>query len=727
MSDRGLYIQMFSIHGLIRDDNLEMGRDADTGGQVKYVLELARNLAKHEGIRRVDLFTRFISDRIVSSDYSEPVVDVGDGLRIIRIQCGGKKYRKKEALWPHLDEYIDKTIRFIKRENSIPDIVHGHYADAGYVAMHLSSIFGIPFIFTGHSLGRAKEQKLLAEGLDPDKIRKVYRMDQRIQVEEDILQQADLIIASTSQEVTEQYGMYRFSEVPRNSVIPPGLDIEVFYPFYRDKVEQKEPSDEAMHAKASVYKELNRFFLNPEKPLVLALCRPDKRKNIAGLVNAYGGDKELQAMANLAIFAGIRKDISSMDDNEQEVLTEMLLLMDKYDLYGRMAIPKKHDFENEVPELYRIAAEGKGVFVNPALTEPFGLTILEAAATGLPVVATNDGGPKDIFRNCDCGILADPTDEKQIAAAIREIISDEEKWEAYSKNGILNVRKIYTWESYTENYLQEIDKLITGAEASIKLSAIPEDPIGRRLTRLDHFLITDIDNTLIGDDNKALPELVRVIRDNREKLGFGVATGRTLESAVQYLEKHGIDKVDVIISSVGSEIYYGRRHKPGVGWRTHIADRWKREKIRELLDELPFLDYQEEETQRPFKVSYYMDPGPEHLVKIHDLLVRNKCRYNLIYSHDKYLDVLPYRASKGKAIRYLSYKWEFPLGNFLVAGDSGNDEEMLQGEPKAVVVGNYSPELEKMKGRRNVYFARGTNAAGILEAIEHYDFLKEDE
>jgi sucrose-phosphate synthase len=108
---------------------------------------------------------------------------------------------------------------------------------------------------------------------------------------------------------------------------------------------------------------------------------------------------------------------------------------------------------------------------------------------------------------------------------------------------------------------------------------------------------------------------------------------------------------------------------------------------------LNFLEYQEEETQRKFKVSYYMDPGKDRLAAIHNRLLHHRCRYNLIYSHDRYLDILPYRASKGKAIRYLSYKWEIPLVNFLVCGDSGNDEEMLRGEPRAVVVANYSHEL----------------------------------
>jgi sucrose-phosphate synthase len=88
------------------------------------------------------------------------------------------------------------------------------------------------------------------------------------------------------------------------------------------------------------------------------------------------------------------------------------------------------------------------------------------------------------------------------------------------------------------------------------------------------------------------------------------------------------------------------------------------------------------------------------------------------------LDILPFRASKGKAIRYISYKWEIPLKNFLVCGDSGNDEEMLRGDPQGVVVGNYSPELKNLKGQRNIYFAKKPCAGGIIEGIRRYRFIE---
>lgn len=723
MADQGLYIQMFSIHGLVRSENLELGRDADTGGQVKYVIELANQLSRRDDVRRVDLFTRQIKDKKVSEDYGQQVEKVNGKFRIVRIRCGGLKYMRKELLWPYLDEYIDKTVKFIKKEKQVPDFVHGHYADAGYVAMELSKIFGLPLVFTGHSMGRSKFQKLMNDGMTEEEIIKTYKIDHRIAIEEEVIKSADLIIASTNQEIREQYKQYENSGIPEFRVIPPGIDITRFYPYYHDRLPENEKSEIELYSQASVLRELDRFLMYPDKPLILALSRPDKRKNISGLVQAYGEDPELQTMANLAIFAGIRKDIDKMEENEKDVLTRMLLLMDKYDLYGKLAIPKKHDIEYEVPELYRIAAEKRGVFVNPALTEPFGLTLLEASATGLPIVATDDGGPRDIISNCENGILVDATESGEISEALKKIIIDHDLWTEYSKNGIMNVRKYYTWESHADTYIQAVRKIESKAAVSEEKER-QRTPIGKRLTCLDRFLITDIDNTLIGESNEALPELAQILKAYQGNMGFAVATGRNARSALEILEAHQVPMPDIMISSVGTEIYYGKDLYYDRGWETHIASQWERDKIVKLLSEFDFLEYQEEASQRKFKVSFNMKPGKDRLAKVHDALLKSRCRYTLIYSHEKYLDIIPYRASKGKAIRYISYKWEIPLDHLLICGDSGNDEEMLRGEPRGVVVGNYSPELDSLKGAKNIYFAKSPCAGGILEAIKKYRFLE---
>ena len=68
-----LYIALISVHGLIRGEALELGRDADTGGQTLYVVELARALAERPEVDQVDLFTRCIVDAaVVPCGYSHP-------------------------------------------------------------------------------------------------------------------------------------------------------------------------------------------------------------------------------------------------------------------------------------------------------------------------------------------------------------------------------------------------------------------------------------------------------------------------------------------------------------------------------------------------------------------------------------------------------------------------------------------------------------------------------
>lgn len=724
MADQDLYVQMFSVHGLVRADNMELGYDSDTGGQIKYVIELCNALSKSEKVGRVDLITRLIADKPYSSDYSRIIEAVNEKFRIVRIQCGGRKYIRKERLWPFLDEFVDKTIKLIKKEKSIPDIVHGHYPDAGYVARELARFFDTPFIYTGHSLGRSKKGRLLNEGMDENEMNQKLKIDHRIKIEEKIIKHADLVVTSTRQEIEEQYGLYRNRTLPEYKVIPPGIGIKKFYPYYHDKFTDTDEKEIALFAKESLTRELNRFLRHPDKPLILVLCRPDKRKNIEGLVKAYGEDYDLRAIANLAVFAGIRKDISEKEDTERDVLTQMLLLMDKYNLYGKMAIPKKHDFEHEVPELYRIAAEKRGVFVNPSLVEPFGLTLLEALVCGLPIVATQDGGPVDIMHNCKAGILVDPKDTKAISRAIKKIIVDPERWHAYSKNGIMNTPRFYTWKSHVKTYVDALHSVRHKYEVSNMNEKNLVPSIGKRLANLKYMLFADIDNTLLGGDDNQVRNIVKIIDENRKYFGFGIATGRIFESAVAVLKSNNIPMPDIIISGVGSQINYGKPLYHDKGWESHIARNWNRDLIEERLKVIKYIKLQPKDVQRPCKISYFMTPGKDRIPKIHHILTQNRCKYSLIYSHGKYMDILPYRASKGKAIRYLSYKWGIPLKNFLICGDSGNDAEMLRGIPMGVVVGNYSAELETLQTSKNVYFAEKSFAEGILEGIDYYRFIE---
>jgi sucrose-phosphate synthase len=395
--------------------------------------------------------------------------------------------------------------------------------------------------------------------------------------------------------------------------------------------------------------------------------------------------------------------------------------MDKYNLYGKMAIPKRHETQTEVPELYRIAADTKGVFVNAALTEPFGLTLIEAAACGVPVVATDDGGPMDIIKNCKNGILVNVSDTKNISDALNKIIDDENLWEQFSHNGMKEVKKYYTWKAHVDSYLNEVEKIAGTRKDEEKVFT----PVGRKLLDVEKLIVSDIDHTLLGDDT-ALKEFISLLNTTDSKVGFAVATGRTVDSAFSVLKENNVPYPDIIISSVGAEIYYNYHGKLiySSGWDAHLRHQWKREKIKQLLSSFDFLQYQEEETQRKYKISYYTSDVPKNIEKVKSTLIKNKLKANVIFSHGQYLDILPYRASKGKAIRYLAYRWNILYENILVAGDSGNDSEMLKGDLLGVVVANYSSELEELKGQNRIYFAKRNYAGGIIDGIEHYHFLK---
>lgn len=701
-----MYILLLSIHGLIRGHDLELGRDADTGGQTKYVVDLARALGERDDVSQVDLITRRVPDPSVSPDYAERIEPLSEKARIVRIDAGPEEYLPKEQLWDHLDSFMDNLTAFLHDEGHWPDIVHSHYADAGYVGVRLANLIGAPLVHTGHSLGRDKRQRLLAAGLDSDQIDARYNMLRRIDAEESVLASADLVITSTHNEIEEQYGLYDYYMPDRMRVIPPGTDLKQFHP----------PTAKDQIAFAD---EVERFLDEPDKPLILALSRADHRKNIVALVEAYGECPELQERANLLIIAGNRDDIRDLDEGARTVLTDILITIDAYDLYGKIAVPKHHSAD-EVPEIYRLAAHSRGVFINPALTEPFGLTLLEAAATGLPLVATENGGPVDIIGNCENGLLVDPLDRSQIADALLEILSDAETWENFSERGLAGVRKHYSWAAHVASYRTLIAPLTEHSEP------IPDTrPMRRAMVYRDRALFTDLDQSLLGDQ-EGVEQFVAMMRRNKRCSNFGIATGRRLDSVLAELKRHGIPIPDVLITSLGTEIHYTGRLVPDDYWQDHVDHLWKPRAVRRALADVPGLVPQRKIEQSRFKISYHYDPSIAPSVEeISTLLRTRELTVSVIHAFGQFLDIVPVRASKGLAVRYVAHRFGIPLEHVLVVGGSGADEDMMRGNTLAVVVANrHHEELSQLTEIDNIYFAEQAHAKGILEAVDHYDFFR---
>ncbi|XP_010250236.1 PREDICTED: probable sucrose-phosphate synthase 1 [Nelumbo nucifera] len=502
--DKKLYIVLISLHGLIRGENMELGRDSDTGGQVKYVVELARALGSMPGVYRVDLLTRQVSAPEVDWSYGEPTEmltptnsdsfmnEMGEssGAYIIRIPFGPRnKYISKELLWPHIPEFVDGALNHIIQMSKVlgeqigggqpvwPVSIHGHYADAGDSAALLSGALNVPMLFTGHSLGRDKLEQLLKQGRQSrEEINATYKIMRRIEAEELSLDASEIVITSTRQEIEEQWRLYdgfdpvlerklrarikrnvscygRF--MPRMVIIPPGMEFHHIIPHDGEidgEVEGNE--DNPASPDPPIWSEIMRFFTNPRKPMILALARPDPKKNITTLVKAFGECRPLRELANLTLIMGNRDAIDEMSGTNASVLLSILKLIDKYDLYGQVAYPKHHK-QSDVPDIYRLAAKTKGVFINPAFIEPFGLTLIEAAAHGLPIVATKNGGPVDIHRVLDNGLLVDPHDQQSIASALLKLVADKQLWARCRQNGLKNIH-LFSWPEHCKTYLTRI-------------------------------------------------------------------------------------------------------------------------------------------------------------------------------------------------------------------------------------------------------------------------------
>ncbi|KAK7856065.1 putative sucrose-phosphate synthase 4 [Quercus suber] len=793
---RRLYIVLISIHGLIRGENMELGRDSDTGGQVKYVVELARALANTKGVHRVDLLTRQITSPDIDFSYVNMARALGE-------QVGGGK-----PTWPY--------------------VIHGHYADAGEVATHLSGALNVPMVLTGHSLGRNKFEQLLKQGrLSRGDINSTYKIMRRIEAEELSLDAAEMVVTSTRQEIEEQWGLYdgfdlklerklrvrrrrgvscHGRNMPRMVVIPPGMDFS--YVTTQDSLEGDgdlksllgpDRSHQGKRHLPPIWSEVvilllisltsiqifvMRFFTNPHKPMILALSRPDPKKNVTTLLKAFGECQQLRELANLTLILGNRDDIEEMPNSSSVVLTTVLKLIDKYDMYGQVAYPKHHK-QSEVPDIYRLAAKTKGVFINPALVEPFGLTLIEATAYGLPVVATKNGGPVDILKVLNNGLLVDPHDQKALSDALLKLVADKNLWLECRKNGLKNIHH-FSWPEHCRNYLSHVDHCRNRhPTARLEIMPIPEEPMSDSLKEVEDLslrfsiegdtkingeldaatrqkelieaitrmasskgnnpsvnyypgrrqwlfvIATDCYNST-GDCTETLSATMKNVMKAASsgiglgRIGFVLSTSLNLQETIEALKccQVNIEDFDALVCKSGSEMYYPWRDTVAdADYEAHVEYRWPGDNVRSMVTRLARIEGEAE------------DDIMENTRKIDDLRQRLRMRgfrCNLVYTRAaSRLNVVPLFASRIQALRYLSIIWGIDLSKVAVfVGEKGDTdyEDLLAGLHKTIILrGSVEHGSEKLLRsedsfkREDVVPQDSPNITFIEESYEAHD------
>jgi sucrose-6F-phosphate phosphohydrolase len=245
-----------------------------------------------------------------------------------------------------------------------------------------------------------------------------------------------------------------------------------------------------------------------------------------------------------------------------------------------------------------------------------------------------------------------------------------------------------------------------------------------RLTSDQKLLVSDIDGTLLrdGEPTPGLATLRTILEAHRDQVQLVYATGRTLVSTRDLIKLDVLPEADAIASLVGTEVWLPPWQEPDTAFGKMVSVDWDRAAVQGVIEQFAAVTRQSQEFLTEHKLSYYLEDASvaqaiEQELRLNGLAAR------VVYSCGLFLDVLPARAGKRRAVEFIRQQWGIPQSNVLACGDSGNDLDMLL-DPRfqGVAVGNAEKELVAQDETDSFQLAHLPFAAGVLEGTEVFDF-----
>ncbi|KAL5810180.1 hypothetical protein ACOSQ4_026748 [Xanthoceras sorbifolium] len=484
-------VVIFSPHGYFGQADV-LGLP-DTGGQVVYILDQVKALEeemllriKHQGLivkPQIIVVTRLIPEArgTKCNQELEPI----DGTKysyILRVPFRTEKgvlrrWISRFDIYPYLETFTqDATAKILDILDGKPDLIIGNYSDGNLVASLMASKLGITQATIAHALEKTKyeDSDVKWKELDPK-----YHFSCQFIADTIAMNQTDFVIASTYQEIAgnkDRPGQYESHAAftlpglcrvvrginvfdPKFNIAAPGADQSVyfnytekqrrltkFHPQIDDLLYNKEDNDEHIG-----------YLADKRKPIIFSMARLDVVKNLTGLTEWYGKNKRLRDLVNLVIVGAFFDPSKSKDREETSEIKKMHSLIEKYQLKGQIRWIAAQTDHLRNGELYRCIADTKGAFVQPALYEAFGLTVIEAMNCGLPTFATNQGGPAEIIVDGISGFHIDPNygdaSSDKIADFFDKCRVDPGYWNKLSVDGLKRINECYTWKIYANKLL----------------------------------------------------------------------------------------------------------------------------------------------------------------------------------------------------------------------------------------------------------------------------------
>jgi sucrose synthase len=486
-------IVILSPHGYFGQDNV-LGLP-DTGGQVVYILDQVRALEKEMRARiethgldiepQILIVTRLLPESPPGATCDQRTENVNGcrNARILRVPFRNEAgdvvpyWISRFKIWPYLERFAAEVGQEVIGELSgRPDLIIGNYSDGNLVATLLSSQLKVTQCNIAHAL---EKTKYLYSDLYWKDNEEKYHFSCQFTADLIAMNTADFIITSTYQEISgrvDSVGQYESYQTftmpglfrvvngidvfdPKFNIVSPGADADVYFPYtdgdrritgihgeLRDLIYGDAPRND-----------IRGNFAEPEKPLLFTMARMDRIKNITGLVDWFGASETLREKVNLLVVAGSVDPNNSSDAEERDQIQRMHDLMDHYQLDGQLRWIGARLDKQVAGELYRYIADSRGAFVQPALFEAFGLTVIEAMATGLPTFATCFGGPLEIIEHGVSGFHINPNRGAEAAAIVADFFAECEKdpavWDRVSEGSVRRVARRYTWDLYAERIM----------------------------------------------------------------------------------------------------------------------------------------------------------------------------------------------------------------------------------------------------------------------------------
>ncbi len=465
----------------------------DTGGQVIYILGQIRALEKElchrlqlagvEIVPKIVLATRLLPEaQHTTCNQREERIIGTTAASIVRIPFRGKndavitQWMSRFEGWPCLERFANELkIECMSLFGAAPDQVIGHYSDGNLVASLLAQELNSMQCSVGYTLEQSRYQ---FSDVNWHELDDRYHFSCQYTADVISMNTADMIITSTKQEIIGsdnspgQYescnrftlpGLYRVTNGlnirhAKFNVISPGVNSDVFFP-YSDHERRLQGLQEEITS--LLYGDSDKTsrgsFEDCNKRVIFSMSRLDHAKNIGGLVEWFAKNEQLQQQANLLIVGG-RLDLAKSNmSEEQEEIRKIHRLMDKYKLDDKVRWVGRQLERNLSGELYRFISDMQGVFVQPALFESFGLTILEAMSCGLPVFATRYGGAQETLIDGVSGFLIDPLQGEEVVETISRFLTqcekDKQYWQRISDASIDRVQGHYSWSQYGKTFV----------------------------------------------------------------------------------------------------------------------------------------------------------------------------------------------------------------------------------------------------------------------------------